>query len=53
MGERIRLPHPLFGKLTTREMLFCALYHNQHHVEAAKRRLPRFGAPSLQTEELE
>ncbi len=42
--ERIRLPHPLLGKLTTREMLFFTLYHNQHHVDAAKRRLPRFGA---------
>jgi len=41
--ERIRLPHPLLGKLTTREMLFFTLYHNQHHVDAAKRRLPRFG----------
>jgi hypothetical protein len=40
--ERIRLPHPLLGKLTTREMLFFTLYHNQHHVDAAKRRLPRF-----------
>jgi uncharacterized damage-inducible protein DinB len=41
--ERIRLPHPLLGKLTTREMLFFTLYHNQHHVDAAKRRLPRVG----------
>lgn len=42
--ERIRLPHPLLGKLTTREMLFFTLYHNRHHVEAASRRLPRFSA---------
>jgi hypothetical protein len=42
--ERIRLPHPLLGRLTTREMLFFTLYHNQHHVEVAKRRLPQFGA---------
>jgi len=50
-GERgldlIRLPHPLLGKLTTREMLFFTLYHNQHHVEGAKRRLPRFGAAEV------
>lgn len=46
--ERIRLPHPLLGKLSVREMLFFTLYHNQHHIEAAKRRLPRFsgGAPA-------
>jgi hypothetical protein len=25
-------------------MLFFTLYHNQHHVDAAKRRLPGFGA---------
>ena len=42
--DRIRLPHPLLGKLTVREMLFFTLYHNQHHIEAAKRRLPRFSS---------
>lgn len=41
--DRILLPHPLLGKLTTREMLFFTLYHDLHHVEAARRRLPRFG----------
>lgn len=40
--DRIRLPHPLLGKLTVREMLFFTLYHNTHHVAAAKRRLDRF-----------
>ncbi len=40
--ERIRLPHPLLGKLTVREMLFFTLYHNQHHIVAVKRRVPRF-----------
>ncbi|HEX6134433.1 MAG TPA: DinB family protein [Longimicrobiales bacterium] len=40
--DRIRLPHPLLGMLTAREMLFFTLYHNLHHVAAAKRRLPRF-----------
>jgi hypothetical protein len=40
--DRIRLPHPLLGKLTVREMLFFTLYHNAHHVAAAKRRLDRF-----------
>lgn len=38
--DRIRMPHPLLGKLTTREMLFFTLYHGGHHVEAARRRLP-------------
>lgn len=36
--DRICMPHPLLGKLTTREMLFFTLYHGGHHVEAAKRR---------------
>lgn len=40
--DRIRMPHPILGMLTTREMLFFTLYHNRHHVEAARRRLPRF-----------
>jgi hypothetical protein len=45
--DRVALPHPLLGKLTAREMLFFTLYHNRHHVEAARRRLPRFSeAPS-------
>jgi hypothetical protein len=30
--ERYRLPHPLLGKLTVREMLFFTLYHNAHHL---------------------
>lgn len=38
--DRIVLPHPLLGKLTTREMLFFTLYHDRHHVEAARKRLP-------------
>jgi hypothetical protein len=37
--DRILMPHPLLGRLTTREMLFFTLYHNQHHVTAAQRRL--------------
>jgi hypothetical protein len=46
--DRIRLPHPVLGKLSVREMLFFTLYHNQHHIEAVKRRLTRFsgGAPT-------
>lgn len=36
--ERRRLPHPLLGKLTVREMLFFTLYHQLHHVENVRRR---------------
>lgn len=40
--DRIRLPHPILGKITTREMLFFIIYHGHHHIAAAKSRLPRF-----------
>ena len=33
-----RLPHPLIGKLTVREMMLFTLLHNQHHVSVAERR---------------
>jgi hypothetical protein len=37
--DGFRLPHPLLGRLTVREMLLFTLYHNQHHVRVvAKRR---------------
>jgi DinB family protein len=36
--DRCRLPHPLLGKLTVREMLFFTLYHNLHHVHVVERR---------------
>lgn len=29
--DSIRLPHPLLGKLTVREMLYFAVYHVVHH----------------------
>lgn len=29
--DKHRLPHPLLGKLTVREMLFFTLYHIRHH----------------------
>lgn len=41
--DRIRMPHPILGLLTTREMLLFTLYHDGHHIEAAKRRLPARG----------
>jgi hypothetical protein len=40
--DRIQLPHPILGKITAREMLFFTIYHDQHHVLAAKSRLLRF-----------
>lgn len=33
-----RLPHPLLGKLTVREMMLFTLLHNQHHVVIAEQR---------------
>lgn len=37
--DRYRLPHPLLGKLTVREMLFFTLYHNLHHFKNTASRL--------------
>ncbi|RBL92601.1 DinB family protein [Chitinophaga flava] len=31
--DKYRLPHPLLGKITIREMLYFTAYHNQHHLE--------------------
>jgi hypothetical protein len=36
--DRFRLPHPLLGKLTVREMLFFTLYHNAHHSRRVEER---------------
>ncbi|MCE9601510.1 MAG: DinB family protein [Gemmatimonadetes bacterium] len=33
-----RLPHPLLGRLTIREMLLFTVYHNRHHLENVQRR---------------
>ncbi len=38
--DRYRLPHPLLGKLTVREMLFFTVYHNYHHPHSVAKRLP-------------
>ena len=37
--DKIRLPHPLLGSITAREMLFFAIYHAEHHLVATKSRL--------------
>ncbi|MBV7533388.1 DinB family protein [Chitinophaga sp. sic0106] len=34
--DKYRLPHPLLGKLTVREMLYFTAHHNQHHLEKLK-----------------
>lgn len=42
--DRYRLPHPLLGMLTVREMLLFTVYHNAHHLEQVAGRR-RSGAP--------
>lgn len=37
--DRRRLPHPLLGPLTVREMLFFTVYHNRHHLDGVRRRV--------------
>jgi hypothetical protein len=44
--DRYRLPHPLLGKLTLREMLFFTLYHYNHHKENVVRRMAGEVPPS-------
>ncbi len=34
--DRFKLPHPLLGKLTVREMLFFTIFHNEHHLRTMK-----------------
>ncbi len=41
--DRCRMPHPVLGKITVREMLFFTLYHNLHHVLVVERRLAEAG----------
>lgn len=37
--DTLRLPHPLMGKLTIREMLYFTIYHGQHHWLQTKKNL--------------
>jgi uncharacterized damage-inducible protein DinB len=37
--DKYRLPHPILGKLTVREMLLFTLYHNTHHVNNVRKLL--------------
>ena len=36
--DTYRLPHPLIGNLTVREMLYFTLYHIRHHLATLKQR---------------
>ncbi len=39
--DKYILPHPLFGKLTLREMLYFSIYHVQHHQNNIKELLKK------------
>ena len=43
--DHYRLPHPLLGKLTLREMLFFTIYHVEHHMEQTKQNLRYLTVP--------
>jgi len=34
--DKYRIPHPVLGKLTVREMMFFTINHNYHHLEIMK-----------------
>jgi hypothetical protein len=38
--DTIRLPHPLLGAISAREMLYFTIYHAEHHLTATRRRRP-------------
>lgn len=42
--DRVLLPHPILGRIPAREIIMFGIYHNYHHIAAAKTRLPRFRA---------
>jgi len=41
--DRFRLPHPVLGRLSVREMLFFTLYHNSHHLNILANRVDGSG----------
>lgn len=43
--DSYRLPHPLLGKLSVREMMYFTLYHVEHHMEKARENLRYVGVP--------
>jgi hypothetical protein len=42
--DAYRLPHPLLGRLSVREMMFFTLLHNRHHQAVAERRRVETGS---------
>ncbi len=40
--DRYRLPHPILGRLTIREMMLFTLYHNAYHVKSVKQKLEQY-----------
>ena len=37
--DKLRMPHPLLGKLTVREMMCFTLFHDRHHLASVRDRL--------------
>ena len=37
--DTIRMPHPILGKITAREMIYFVIYHAEHHIAATRNRL--------------
>lgn len=44
--EDYRLPHPLLGPLTLREMLYFTMYHVEHHMEKTRQNLRYLSTPA-------
>ena len=42
--DAYRLPHPLLGRLSVREMMLFTLVHNRHHLSVAERRRAETGS---------
>lgn len=43
--DRLRLPHPVLGPMTVREMLFFTYYHNLHHAQSVREVTAALGGP--------
>src|SRR3990172_9460800 len=39
--DKYRLPHPVLGKLTVREIIMFTIYHNLHHINTIQQKFPR------------
>ncbi|MEX1132955.1 MAG: DinB family protein [Flavobacteriales bacterium] len=47
--DTVLLPHPLLGRITSREMLYFTIYHAQHHHELVERDCGHWNTPSSTT----